>query len=180
MFVWVDMETTGLNANSDVPLELGIAITDDQLRWVASRCWLVYWPSNASGKPTGLVMDDFVQDMHLKSGLWEALQCGERKTCSQIEEGALLFLMGHGALGEPMCGSSIFFDRTFMRAYFPKLEAAFHYRNVDVSSIKEIYQRVNPAVVNTRPKPYTEHRVISDISDTIGELQHYLSFMKGI
>lgn len=172
-FVFVDIETTGLEHTTELVLEIGVIITDLDLQQIDvydSQVWEspLYdrkWEST----------DPFVQTMHHGNGLLE--QCrAEGQTMQDAEETIAEFLKGHGVDGEPMCGSSVHFDRMFLAEQFPAIAECFSHRNIDVSTLKELCMRLNPELYakleGAAPKR-ERHRVIEDIEDTIGELQFY-------
>lgn len=180
---WVDMETTGLEADKDVPLELGIALTDEWGEIAAEAKWLIWEDSPAYDLGMERAQsNEFVKNMHDKSGLWNDLGVFDLYSRSQAEEQAIEFLMANevepGTL--PMAGNSIgSLDRPFMLRHFPRLNVALHYRNIDMSSIKEIVRLVNPELyANLKPiigtKEDADHRVLGDIRASIREYKAYL------
>lgn len=179
--VWVDLETTGLSTEFDVPLELGIVLTDKWGGVIAEESWLI-WEGTTHWKLAmdNAVVTEVVNKMHLKSKLWTDLNTKETVTCRQAEEYALNFLdnnnVKHGDL--PMCGSSIGFDRSFLSVYMPNLERNFHYRNIDVSTLKLLCMDLNPEMYakmdSHYPNPLKMHRVIPDCYDTIAEYKFYV------
>jgi oligoribonuclease len=173
MFVFVDIETTGLIVEACVPLELGIVITDNQLEIIDEQSWLWYWPGMNRNIPS-YGLDNFVREMHDKSGLWDAIKEFPRYDSRQVERLAMEMLERNNAMDQPMCGSSVHFDRAFLKRYAEQLEGAFLYRNIDISTLKEIFARIDPEVVESRPQPEGRHRVLPDIYDTMAELKHYL------
>lgn len=182
MFVFVDIETTGLSPKRDRILEVGIAITTDDLEIKHTNSKLV------RVSPTVLnTLDPYVQKMHTKSGLLDELLNSE-SAFRMSEEQLDWFLRGwlESTMQEfyevepgtqPMCGSSVHFDRAFLQAHMPRLEDWFSYRNIDVSCIKELALRWNSEVAAGIPKPARRHRALSDIADTIAELKYYGQFM---
>ncbi len=166
--IWVDMEMTGLDPQRDRIIEVALVITDSQLNWVAEGPVLAIHQSEAllSG------MDQWNKSTHAKSGLIE------RVRHSPLDEGqaeALLldFLRLHVPAGEsPMCGNSICQDRRFMAQSMPELERYFHYRNLDVSTLKELSKRWKPSVYGTFKKS-GKHEALADIMESIAELRHY-------
>jgi oligoribonuclease len=119
-------------------------------------------------------MGPFVTEMHTKSGLLPAI-VASTVTVAEAQAQTLEFLKQHipesGSV--PLCGNSIGTDRRFLQEYMPELEAYFHYRNVDVSTIKELARRWNPAVLAAMPEKETSHRALDDIRESIAELVHY-------
>jgi len=184
----VDMESTGLSAEFDVPLELGIKLIDVVGYVVAEASWLV-WENNDNFQASVQRGRDntFVNDMHTKSGLWDDLSDidhAELPTTSReaVDELVCDFLQDHdvkwGSLG--MMGNSIgSLDRPFALVHFPKLNEALGYRNIDMSTLKELMKRTNPDLLeNLRPivldKSNATHRVLDDIDACITEYRAYL------
>lgn len=190
---WVDLETTGLEADKDVTLEMGIVLTDSVGRicrdGVAS--WLV-WGSDPGVKyqknwsRSVLDLNDIVFNMHTKSGLLDDLsvfmKMGESFRAAEpsvVAEDARLWLterVPHMAAGEmPMSGSSAHFDRGFIRADMSHLDTWFHYRcGVDVSSIRETMRLHRPDLIACQPLPTKGHRPIPDLIDSIRLYRHML------
>lgn len=180
---WIDMETTGLDARLDVPLEVGLMITD---RWgypKASAEWLI-WEKNDDYKRSmdRAMKNEFVREMHEKSGLFDELRSADSKTFTRHEaqEGMIQFLTEFGGLDLPLAGSSIgSLDRPFCLEHFPEFNKAISYRQIDVSSFKETCKRVNPGLwENIQPiigsKEDSKHRVLDDIEASILEYRAYL------
>lgn len=180
---WVDLETTGLDANEDVPLELGIILSDRFGHEVACAKWLI-WEDNAEflrGVRRGHE-NEFVQPMHEASGLWEDLLQRASCTRDQVDEFVCDFLQNwgvkYGTL--PMAGNSIgSLDRPFTLVHFPKFNTALHYRNIDISSTKETVKLLNPDLFeNLKPiigtKADATHRVLDDCRASIREYQAYI------
>lgn len=171
---WVDVETTGLDVENDVILEIGIIITDGSLKEIASSPAVICSAEKASLD----AMNDFVRDMHTKSGLIGEVSWGGCRI-NEAEDLLLDFLYTFAEPGQvPMAGSSIgSLDRPMLRKYMPRLHDWFSYRNVDVSSFKEMMFRWAPYVVENRPEEDKGHRVLSDIRDSIKELRHYKTWI---
>jgi oligoribonuclease len=166
----MDLEMTGLEPDRHVIVEIATIITDDDLNVIGEGPDLVIGAS-----PEQLAqMGEFVTEMHTKSGLNAAIQ-QSTVTMHDAEAQTLLFLKSH--IHEPrtipLCGNSIGTDRRFLQHYMPTLEAFFHYRNVDVSTIKELARRWNPSVLSAVPDKTTSHRALDDIRESIAELLHY-------
>lgn len=173
--VWIDYETTGLKATEQAPLEFGIHLTNIWGGSIAEASWLIW--DDECYEDFKREADPYVRDMHVKSGLWEELE-SEAATFlpKEVENLALDFLdkheVPHGKL--PMCGNNVPFDRAFAAEWMPKLEAHFHYRNVDISSVKELCRGLNPRVFEAAPVKNEQHRVLPDLMETIGEYRHYV------
>jgi oligoribonuclease len=166
----MDLEMTGLEPRRDVIVEIATLITDDHLNIIAEGPDLVLHasPEQLAG------MVPFVKEMHTKSGLLPEI-IASTITVEEAQALTLDFLKRHipdpGSV--PLCGNSIGTDRRFLQEYMPELEAYFHYRNVDVSTIKELARRWNPAVLDAMPEKETTHRALEDIRESIAELVHY-------
>lgn len=182
---WVDLETTGLEANLDVPLELGIALTDEWGQHIASAEWLIWEESEAYrvGVARGM-NNDFVREMHENSGLWDDLANPRLGTMTreEVDRDVCSFLQENGVKFRtlPMTGNSIgSLDRPFALVHFPLLNEALSYRNVDISTFKEVCRHVNPELFeNLRDvadmKGDASHRVMDDIKASIREYAAYL------
>ena len=170
--IWLDLEMTGLNPDSDSILEIATIVTDSNLNELAQG------PVFAIRHPeTDLqAMDDWNRSHHGASGLWS------RVLASQVdmraaEQGTLEFLAEWTGKGSsPMCGNSICQDRRFMFRLMPELQNWFHYRNLDVSTLKELSRRWSPEIVSALVKQ-NRHEALSDIRESIDELRHYRQFM---
>lgn len=170
MLAWMDLEMTGLEPDRHVIVEIATIITDDHLTVIAEGPDLVIGATEDQLSHMG----DFVTQMHTKSGLLEAIRASTI-TVQDAELATLAFLREH--ISEPatvpLCGNSIGTDRRFLQHYMPELEAFFHYRNVDVSTLKELARRWHPDVLATMPEKETTHRALDDIRESIAELAHY-------
>lgn len=161
---------TGLEPDHHVIVEIATLITDDELNVVAEGPDLViHQPPEAL-----VLMDDFVRDMHTKSGLLSLIEASTitpAEACSRT----LDFLKEHirEANTVPLCGNSIGTDRRFLARWFPDIENYLHYRSVDVSTIKELARRWKPEVVASAPKKARGHRALDDIRESLDELRHY-------
>ena len=176
MFLFLDIETTGLDPASDYMLELGMVLTTDKFvvidqfsRVICPEVWSVW-------SRQGLVslknyLPAVVFDMHKKSGLLSEVSFGIHPR--QAEEEAIDWLELALAKDQPVAGSSVHFDRSFIKAQMPTLDSKFHYRNIDVSTLKELAKRWAPEVHDSRPLAQAKHRALPDIHDTIQELVHY-------
>lgn len=166
--IWIDMEMTGLVPDSDRILEIALLVTDAQLEIVAEGPVLVL------RQPDEVLaaMDSWNRGVHGKSGLVDKVRA------SRLDEAAaqaqmLAFLAQHVPEGvSPMCGSSICQDRRFLARWMPKLESWFHYRNLDVSTLKELVKRWKPEAAKGLKKE-NKHEALADILDSIEELKYY-------
>jgi len=166
--IWVDLEMTGLNTFSDHIIEIATVVTDSQLIEVAEG------PVLAIHQPTEVMeaMDEWNTRQHGDSGLTERVAESELDL-AEAETATLEFLQRHVDAGvSPMCGNSICQDRRFLARQMPELEAFFHYRNLDVSTLKILAQRWAPQVAASFDKE-SSHRALSDIRDSIAEMLHY-------
>jgi oligoribonuclease len=166
--IWIDLEMTGLDTNNDFIIEIATIVTDAQLNILAEG------PIIAIHQPDAIMdgMDEWNTRQHGKSGLTERVKNSEF-TVEEAEKQTLAFLRRYVPAGvSPMCGNSICQDRRFMARCMPELEAFFHYRNLDVSSLKELARRWAPKVEKSFKKN-ASHLAMDDIKDSIRELQHY-------
>jgi len=166
--VWVDMEMTGLDPDRDRVIEIAFVVTDALLEVVAEAPVLVVHQSDAvlSG------MDAWNTGTHGRSGLTDRVRASTLDEAG-AERLMLEFLARHvPPKTSPMCGNSICQDRRFMARWLPGLEAYFHYRNLDVSTLKELARRWNPDVLAGLTKQ-GRHEALADIHESIGELRHY-------
>lgn len=170
----MDLEMTGLEPQRHVIVEIATLLTDDHLNVVAEGPDLVV---HATSEQLG-EMGSFVTEMHTKSGLLPEI-IASTITVAEAEERTLEFLKAHvpEARSVPLCGNSIGTDRRFLQEYMPGLEAYLHYRNVDVSTIKELARRWRPEVVDALPDKSSAHRALDDIRESISELVHYRDAM---
>ncbi len=166
--VWLDMEMTGLDPERDRIIELAIVVTDGNLETVAeSPVWVVHQP-----EPVLDAMDDWNKGTHGKSGLIERVRASVLDEAA-VEAAALAFVREYVPQRiSPMCGNSIGQDRRFMVRYMPALEAWFHYRNIDVSTLKELCRRWKPEVAKGFEKA-SAHTALADIRESIEELKYY-------
>ncbi|NDU89781.1 MAG: oligoribonuclease, partial [Ferrovum sp.] len=166
--VWVDMEMTGLDPMRDRVIEVALVVTNNALEVVAEG------PVLAIHQPDGVLdaMDDWNKGTHQRSGLIDRVRASTLAETA-AEEQLLEFLKIHVPPGEsPMCGNSVCQDRRFMANYLPRLEQYFHYRNLDVSTLKELSKRWKPAVYSAFKKS-GKHEALADILESIEELRHY-------
>lgn len=166
--VWLDCEMTGLNPSTERIIEIAVIVTDAQLQVRVPGPVLVIHQSDALLN----AMDAWNKGTHGRSGLIERVKASTL-TEAQAEEQLLSFLRRYIPKGKvPLCGNSIGQDRRFLALYMPKLEAYFHYRNVDVSTLKELARRWKPEVVKGFKKAQ-RHTALADVQESIDELQHY-------
>ncbi len=172
--LWVDMEMSGLSPDTDRVLELAVVVTDAELNVVAEGPVIVVHQDDAVLER----MDAWNRSTHARSGLTE------RVRASSLDEAAaqsamLDWLARYVPAGRsPMCGNSICQDRRFMARWMPRLESFFHYRNLDVSTLKELSKRWKPQVYRSFEKK-SRHEALADIYESIAELQHYRTHWLG-
>jgi oligoribonuclease len=166
--IWIDLEMTGLSPEQDVIIEIATVVTDSQLNVVAEGPELaVHQPEEALAR-----MDAWNQRQHGGSGLIARVRASRTPTV-QAERLTLEFLAAHVPAGaSPMCGNSICQDRRFLARHMPALERHFHYRNLDVSTLKELARRWYPAVAAGLVKQ-SAHQARADIHESIAELRFY-------
>lgn len=166
--VWIDLEMTGLDPATDHIIEIATVVTDAELRVLGEGPVLAIHQSEA----TLATMDEWNQTTHGASGLIRRVQAS-RLTAADAERQTLEFLRQHALPGSsPMCGNSICQDRRFLAREMPALEKFFHYRNLDVSTIKELARRWAPGIFAGVQKS-SAHLAIDDVRDSIRELEHY-------
>lgn len=172
--VWIDLEMTGLDVEHDAIVEIAALVTDSDLTILDDGIdVVVHQPPEVLDR-----MDDVVRSMHTKSALLPEI---ERSTVDLATAGAsvLEYLRRHvperGAV--PCCGNSIGMDRRFLARHLPELDDYLHYRNVDVSSLKELCRRWYPAEYRGRPPKNEIHRALDDIRESIEELRYYRTTM---
>lgn len=170
LLVWIDLEMTGLEPDKERIIEVATLITDAQLNVVAEG------PVIAVKQPDSLLagMDDWNQKTHGESGLVARVKASTVET-QEAERQTLDFLRQYVVAGSsPMCGNSIHQDRRFLEREMPELWAFFHYRNLDVSTVKELAKRWNPGAL-VGFKKQNAHLAMDDIKESIAELAHYRS-----
>lgn len=167
--VWIDCEMTGLDLGRDALVEVAALVTDGQLNVLGDGVDVIIRPTDAELDAMG----DFVREMHTKSGLLDALAGGT--TMADAEAQVLAYVMEHvkEARKAPLAGNTIGTDRAFLARDMPTLEAHVHYRNVDVSSIKELARRWYPKAFYNSPAKTGNHRALADIRESIEELRYY-------
>lgn len=166
--IWIDLEMTGLDPDNDVILEIATVITDAELNLIAEGPVIAVFQAESHLAN----MDNWNTKQHNESGLINRVRTSQTDT-AQAERLTLNFLNQHlKANQSPMCGNSICQDRRFLYRYMPKLEAFFHYRNLDVSTLKELAYRWYPQVGQNLNKK-SRHLALEDIHDSIEELKYY-------
>ena len=166
--IWIDMEMSGLNPETDRVLEVAIVITDAQLNTVAEAPVLVVHQPDAVLD----TMDNWNKSTHKKSGLIDRVKTSTL-TEAVVETQMIAFLAQYVPKGvSPICGNSVHQDRRFLVKYLPKLDDYFHYRLIDVSTLKELARRWKPEVLGGMVK-HGKHEALADIHESIAELRYY-------
>ena len=166
--IWIDMEMSGLNPDTDKVLEVAIVITDVDLNTIAEAPVLVVHQSDAVLN----AMDDWNKSAHSKSGLVDRVKASPL-TEREVDERMVAFLADYVPPRiSPMCGNSVHQDRRFMARHLPQLENYFLYRNLDVSTLKELARRWKPGIMNGLVK-HGKHEALADIHESIDELKYY-------
>ena len=169
MLAWMDLEMTGLDPMHHVIVEMASLVTDDELNIVAEGPDVV-----VSVEPGHLeAMEQVVRDMHTRSGLLEAIGASD-VGLAKASAMTLEFFASHlEPRSTPLCGNSIGTDRRFLAVQIPELEAFFHYRSIDVSTVKELARRWYPDALTKAPDKKGGHRALDDIRESVEELRHY-------
>jgi oligoribonuclease len=167
--VWIDCEMTGLDLEVDELVEIAVVITDYDLNPVDAGLDIVIRPDASALESMG----DFVRAMHTDSGLIEEIPNGV--SVAEAEYEVLEYVLKHvpDEQKAPLAGNSIGTDRAFIAKFMPRLDAHLHYRNVDVSSIKELAKRWYPRAYFNAPAKDGGHRALADILESIRELRYY-------
>jgi oligoribonuclease len=166
--IWIDLEMSGLDPEADRILEAALVITDSNLNTVAESPVLVVHQDAARLA----AMDDWNKSTHAKSGLIGRV-AASTLTEADVEDQMIAFLSPYIPPNiSPMCGNSVHQDRRFLSRYMPRLEAFFLYRNLDVSTLKELARRWKPEIISKLTKQ-GKHEALADIYDSIAELKHY-------
>ncbi|MDR2374097.1 MAG: oligoribonuclease [Bifidobacteriaceae bacterium] len=171
--IWVDCEMTGLDLAKDALIEIAVVVTDSALNPLADGIDLIVKPPAAALDQ----MCDFVREMHTASGLLAQLPDGV--TLAQAQAKVMAYVTAHvpQAAKAPLAGNSVSTDRGFIDRDLPALGAHLHYRNIDVSSIKELARRWYPRLYFAAPEKLGGHRALADIQDSIDELRYYRATM---
>ncbi|MGB2787951.1 MAG: oligoribonuclease [Dokdonella sp.] len=170
--IWIDLEMTGLDTDNDSILEIATVVTDRNLNILAEGPEFAIRHDEIRLQ----VMDDWNRNQHRKSGLWQRVIDSD-VDMALAEVRTVEFLAQWVPAGKsPMCGNSICQDRRFMHRLMPRLERFFHYRNLDVSTIKELARRWAPEVYKGHSKD-AAHTALSDVRDSIAELAYYRPFL---
>jgi oligoribonuclease len=165
--VWIDLEMTGVDPARDVILEIATIVTDNDLKLVAEG------PNIAINQPEEVLscMDDWCMTHHRASGLIDRAEASSFN-CRDAEQRTLEFLQSHCEREKcPLCGNSVWQDRRFIAKYMPSLSEFFHYRNIDVSSIKELAKRWYPSLPPFQKQK--SHLALMDIKESVNELKYY-------
>lgn len=167
--VWIDCEMTGLDLSVDELVEIAVVVTDFELNLLDPGFQIVIKPSDAALAN----MNDFVTDMHRASGLIDEIPNGV--SLADAEEQTLAYIKRFVPLERraPLAGNTIGTDRMFLATYMQNIDQYLHYRNVDVSSIKELARRWYPRVFFQAPEKHGGHRALADILESIRELRYY-------
>jgi oligoribonuclease len=166
--IWIDLEMTGLKPDSDRIIEVALVITDGELNTIAEApVWVIH---QSDAVLAG--MDSWNQGTHGRSGLIDKVKAATIDEAA-VEAAALAFLREHvPPKMSPMCGNSICQDRRFLARSMPALEDYFHYRNLDVSTLKELARRWKPELMKGVPKE-GKHEALADVYESIAELKYY-------
>ena len=165
--IWIDLEMTGVDPENHVILEIATIVTDGQLELVAEGpCLAINYPEAVLSN-----MDEWSRSHHQASGLIDRVKTSPLD-CGQAEQETLDFLRVHCQERQsPLCGNSIWQDRRFLARYMPALHEFFHYRTIDVSSIKELVKRWYPSLPPFKKEK--AHLALTDINESIAELRYY-------
>lgn len=168
--VWVDLEMTGLDPARHVIVEVAALVTDAELNIIDEGVDLVVHATDAELAE----MDDFVTQMHSDNGLLDDIKASQ-VSLEEAEDAVLGLVEKHcdPAHPAPLAGNSIATDRSFIRAQMPRLDAALHYRMIDVSTVKELARRWFPKAYYNQPEKGMAHRALADIVESIRELDYY-------
>lgn len=167
-YIWLDLEMTGLDPQKDTILEIVTVVTDGQLNVIAQGPEIViHQPEKKL-----LAMDEWCTKTHKKSGLWDKVLASDT-TLEEAQQQTLSFLREHcNPQKSPLAGNSVWMDRVFIMHHMKRLYDFFHYRTIDVSTIKELAKAWYPKEVKTFQKK-NAHRALDDVLESIAELKHY-------
>ena len=173
--IWCDIETTGLDPHREMLLEVGFKITDLELN-VTAETNVLFWSDEYTEYCIKENIDPFVWEMHTKSTLWEYAQ--RIGTSPYIARTGIINWLEKNKVTrkEPICGSSVQFDRKWLEVWIPEAIGQFSYRNIDISTLKELCMRLNPDLYKKLAEditPAKQHRALPDIDDTIEEFRGY-------
>ncbi|AKK11716.1 oligoribonuclease [Corynebacterium uterequi] len=168
--VWIDLEMTGLDPQRHVIVEIAALVTDANLTILGEGVDLVVHATDSELAE----MDDYVTAMHTENGLLDQIR-SSTVTLAEAEDAVLSLINEHCSPEHPapLAGNSIATDRSFIREYLPRLDAALHYRMVDVSSVKELCRRWYPHTYYHQPEKGMSHRALADIAESVRELDYY-------
>lgn len=171
LLVWIDCEMTGLDLEADALIEIAVLVTDGDLNVKGEGLELVITPPDGALEQ----MTEFVKEMHVKSGLLDDLTSGKGISMEEAEQTCLDYIKQYVPVERkaPLAGNTVGTDRAFLARDMPILEAYLHYRNVDVSSIKELAVRWFPKAYYQAPAKNGNHRALADIQESIEELRYY-------
>jgi oligoribonuclease len=166
--IWIDLEMTGLKPDADRIIEVALVVTDHALETIAQAPVFVVHQDDAALD----AMDSWNKSTHGRSGLIDKVKASTM-TEADVELAALAFLREHvPAKASPMCGNTICQDRRFLARFMPALEDWFHYRSLDVSTLKELVRRWKPELMKGIPTE-GKHEALADILESIAELRYY-------
>lgn len=167
--VWIDLEMTGLNADYDVILEIATIITDSNLNIIAQGPSLVVHQSDGALS----VMEEYVRNMHAKSGLTEKVRAS-KVSLSEAYEQTFAFIKQHCTKHQALlAGNSVWQDRAFLLKYMPEIVRFLHYRIIDISGVKMLVRSWYPTSPYVNFKKPESHRALEDVKESIEELKHY-------
>ncbi|MDR0487984.1 MAG: oligoribonuclease [Propionibacteriaceae bacterium] len=167
--VWIDCEMTGLDLNTDALIEVAVLVTNSNLDVLGDGIDVIIRPPAEALDHMG----DYVREMHSSSGLLDALADGVTLAEAQEEIMAYVRAFVPEPQKSPLAGNTVGMDRAFLARDMPILESHLHYRNIDVSSIKELARRWFPRAFFGSPEKFGNHRALGDIQDSINELRYY-------